>query len=124
MSTEENKIARLPLLALRGLVQFPGMMLTFDVGRKKSVKAITAAMEANQRIFLVAQKDMSVDDPKADDLYRMGCVSRVRQVLKMPDGGVKVLVKGLHRAAHKSFTDDGNCFWKNGFFVISGNNDG
>lgn len=108
MSTEENKIARLPLLALRGLVQFPGMMLTFDVGRKKSVKAITAAMEANQRIFLVAQKDMSVDDPKADDLYRMGCVSRVRQVLKMPDGGVKVLVEGLYRAEHHEFTDRGS----------------
>ncbi|MBQ1962374.1 MAG: endopeptidase La [Clostridia bacterium] len=108
MSTEENKIARLPLLALRGLVQFTGMMLTFDVGRKKSVKAITAAMEANQRIFLVAQKDMSVDDPKADDLYRMGCVSRVRQVLKMPDGGVKVLVEGLYRAEHHEFTDRGS----------------
>ena len=108
MSTEENKIARLPLLALRGLVQFPGMMLTFDVGRKKSVKAITAAMEAKQRIFLVAQKDMSVDDPKADDLYRMGCVSRVRQVLKMPDGGVKVLVEGLYRAEHHEFTDRGS----------------
>lgn len=102
---EQLKPVRLPLLALRGLVQFPGMMLTFDVGRKKSIKAVTAAMEANQRIFLVSQKDITVDEPKADDLYRMGCVSRVRQVLKMPDGGVKVLVEGLYRAEHHEFTE-------------------
>ena len=72
------KAKRLPLLALRGLVQFPGMMLTFDVGRRKSVKAVTAAMESDQRIFLVAQKDISVDDPGADELYAVGCVCRIR----------------------------------------------
>lgn len=106
MSTvEQIRPVRLPVLALRGLVQFPGMLLTFDVGRKKSINAITAAMEANQRIFLIAQKDIAVDDPKSDDLYRMGCVSRVRQVLKMPDGGVKVLVEGLYRAEHHEFTE-------------------
>lgn len=101
------KAKRLPLLALRGLVQFPGMMLTFDVGRRKSVKAVTAAMESDQRIFLVAQKDISVDDPGADELYAVGCVCRIRQVLKMPDGGVKVLVEGLYRASHAAFSAGG-----------------
>ncbi len=109
MSVEvDKKVIRLPLLALRGLVQFPGMMLTFDVGRKKSIKAVTAAMESNQKIFLVAQKDISVDDPKSDDLYRIGCVCRVRQVLKMPDGGVKVLVEGLYRATYSNFSGVGS----------------
>ncbi len=106
MSVEVHSTTeRLPLLALRGLVEFPGMMLTFDVGRKKSIKAVTAAMEGNQLLFLVAQKDMAVDQPKRADLYSIGCISRVRQVLKMPDGGVKVLVEGLHRAAIREFFD-------------------
>ncbi len=111
MSVEENTVTgRLPLLALRGLVQFPGMLLSFDVGRKKSIKAITAAMEANQLIFLTAQKDISVDNPKAEDLYIMGCVSRVRQVFKTPDGNVKVLVEGLYRAEFNSFSDGGSYY--------------
>lgn len=95
----------LPLLAMRGLVQFPGMMMTFDVGRKKSVKAITAAMENDQKIFLVAQRDMAVEEPKKTDLYPIGCVSRIRQVLKMPDGGVKILVEGLYRATCLSLNE-------------------
>ncbi len=103
-----NKSIRMPLLALRGLVQFPGMMLTFDVGRKKSIKAVTAAMESGQRIFLVAQKDVSVDEPKADDLYSVGCVCKVRQVVKLGDTGVKVLVEGLYRATHSNFSASGS----------------
>lgn len=101
MSVEVKETAGLfPVLPLRGLVAFPNMMLTFDVGRKKSVNALNAAMDSNQLIFLVAQKDITVDEPKASDLYDLGCLCRVRQVLKMPDGGVKVLVEGICRANH------------------------
>ena len=96
----QNQPRRYPLLALRGLVAFPNMMLTFDVGRKKSIKAITAAMEADQIIYLVAQKDIAVDDPKAEELYKIGCLAKVRQVLKGPDGTVKILVEGTNRAIH------------------------
>ncbi len=98
---------RYPLLALRGLVAFPNMMLTFDVGRKKSIKAITAAMEADQMLYLVAQKDITVDEPKAEDLYKIGCLVKVRQVLKSPDGTVKILVEGTNRAVHHNVNCNG-----------------
>ena len=101
-TTAQQKVMRYPVLALRGLVAFPDMVLTFDVGRKKSVKAITAAMEANQMMYLVAQKDIAVDDPKEEDLYKVGCIVRVRQVLKGPDGTVKLLVEGKQRATHQN----------------------
>lgn len=105
MSVEVKETAGfLPVLPLRGLVAFPNMMLTFDVGRKFSVNALNASMDANQLIFLVAQKDVAVDDPKENDLYDMGCLCRVRQVLKMPDGGVKVLVEGICRATYSALT--------------------
>ncbi len=107
MSSEERSAERLPLLALRGIVQFPAMMLTLDVGRKKSIKAITAAMEKNQKIFMVAQRDITVEEPTLKDLYRLGTVSRVRQILKMPDNSVKVLVEGLYRAEIRDFSDVG-----------------
>ena len=96
-----------PLLALRGLVAFPDMMLTLDVGRKKSVQALNAAMEGNTPIYLVTQKNIAVEQPQIGDLYKIGCVCKVRQVLKMPDGSVKALVQGLYRARHLSFNGDG-----------------
>lgn len=105
MSVEVKETAGIfPVLPLRGLVAFPNMMLTFDVGRKMSVNALNAAMDSNQLIFLVAQKDIAVDEPKANDLYDMGCLCKVRQVLKMPDGGVKVLVEGVCRAKYSALT--------------------
>lgn len=99
-----------PVLALRGLVAFPKMMLTLDVGRKKSVAALSTAMDKNQPVFLVAQKDITVEEPGRDDLYSIGTVCRVRQVLKMPDGGAKVLVLGLYRARHLTFADNGKFY--------------
>ena len=93
---ENTKV--LPALALRGLVCFPGVMLHFDVGRKKSVKALNAAMEKGQRIFLVAQKNVYEEDPKNEEIYDIGCVARICQVLRMSDDSVKVLVEGLYRA--------------------------
>ena len=104
---QEKQIGTFPAMALRGLVAFPNMMLTLDVGRKKSVRALSIAMDKNLPIYLATQKDITVEDPNASHLYEMGCLCRVRQVLKMPDGGAKVLVKGLYRARHTNFSDNG-----------------
>lgn len=88
----------MPALALRGLVCFPGVMLHFDVGRKKSIKALNAAMERGQRIFLVAQKNVYDEDPNGEEIYDIGCVARICQILRLSDDSVKVLVEGLYRA--------------------------
>lgn len=111
MPTEtQNKLSVLPLLALRGLVAFPGNLLTLDVGRKKSVRALSAAMDKNRPIYLVTQKDITVNEPESNDLYEIGCICRVRQVLKMPDNSVKVLVEGVSRAMHTTFSDNGSYY--------------
>lgn len=108
MILDEKQIGgTFPAMALRGLVAFPNMLLTLDVGRKKSVRALQFAMDKNVPIYLVTQKDIAVEDPNKTHLYDMGCLCRVRQVLKMPDGGAKVLVKGVYRARHINFTDNG-----------------
>ncbi len=98
----------LPTLALRGLVCFPGVMLHFDVGRKKSIKALNAAMERGQKIFLVSQKNVYEEDPKVEDLYSIGCVARICQVLRMSDDSVKVLVEGLYRAKTVNLDNSGS----------------
>ena len=89
---------RLPTLALRGLNVFPNMTIHFDVGRKKSIKAVEEAMRGNQEIFLVTQKDILVDDPKQEDLYTIGTVSVVKQVLRLPGDTIRILVEGKYRA--------------------------
>jgi len=95
--------ARLPLLAVRDVVMFPHMVLPLSVGRPKSVKAIEAAMAKHGKLLVVAaQKDVGVEDPKADDVYKMGVLVEVVQYLKMPDGTLKVFLQGHSRAAVKS----------------------
>ncbi len=89
---------RMPVLALRGLTVFPGATMHFDVGREKSIRALDKAMERDQRIFLVTQKDILQDDPKFSDLYPVGTVVQVRQVLKIPGNSVRILVQGEYRA--------------------------
>ncbi|WP_439113223.1 endopeptidase La [Hydrogenophaga sp.] len=88
----------LPLLPLRDVVVFPHMVIPLFVGRPKSIKALEAAMEAERRIMLVAQKAAAKDEPSTDDMFEMGCVATILQMLKLPDGTVKVLVEGLQRA--------------------------
>ena len=88
----------LPLLPLRDVVVFPHMVIPLFVGRAKSIKALETAMEADRRIMLVAQKAAAKDEPSADDMFSVGCVSTILQLLKLPDGTVKVLVEGLQRA--------------------------
>lgn len=93
----------LPLLPLRGLTVFPYMILTFDVGRDKSIKALDEAMINNQLIFLVAQKDAKNDSPEEDDIYSVGTISRVKQLLRLPGDTIRVLVEGISRAEVKSY---------------------
>lgn len=94
-----DNIFELPIVALRGLVVFPGMKLQFDVARKKSLNAIKAAMNGNQKLFLVAQKDIRDDDPTMEDLYRVGVVVNVKQMFKLSIADVeRVSVEGLYRA--------------------------
>ncbi|KAF3998963.1 endopeptidase La [Glaciimonas immobilis] len=89
---------RLPLLPLRDVVVFPHMVIPLFVGRPKSIKALEAAMEQGKSIMLAAQKAAAKDEPSADDIYEIGCVANILQMLKLPDGTVKVLVEGAQRA--------------------------
>ena len=100
----------LPLLPLRDVVVFPHMVIPLFVGRPKSIKALEAAMEAGRQIVLVAQKAAGKDEPKADDMFDVGCVSSILQMLKLPDGTVKVLVEGTQRATTVSISDNGEHF--------------
>ncbi|MEY3605030.1 MAG: hypothetical protein RIQ49_2062 [Pseudomonadota bacterium] len=95
--SQEN-LKGLPLLPLRDVVVFPHMVIPLFVGRPKSIKALESAMEQGRSIMLVAQRNASKDDPSADDIHRLGCVSNILQMLKLPDGTVKVLVEGVQRA--------------------------
>jgi len=95
--TETIYAGKMPVLALRGLAVFPDQTVHFDVGRQKSIKALEAAMKQDQTIFLIPQKDMVIDDPKLIDLYPIGTVAKVKQVLKTQGENLRVLVTGIHR---------------------------
>src|SRR5512147_2845363 len=100
----------LPLLPLRDVVVFPHMVIPLFVGRPKSIKALEVAMEAGRQIMLVAQKAAGKDEPKPDDMFEVGCVSSILQMLKLPDGTVKVLVEGIQRARTHEISDNGEHF--------------
>jgi ATP-dependent Lon protease len=100
----------LPLLPLRDVVVFPHMVIPLFVGRPKSIKALEAAMEAGRQIMLVAQKAAGKDEPKPEDMFEVGCVSSILQMLKLPDGTVKVLVEGVQRAETKAIHDTAEHF--------------
>lgn len=95
----------LPLLPLRDVVVFPHMVIPLFVGRPKSIKALENAMEASKSILLVAQKSAAKDEPSIEDLYSIGCVANILQMLKLPDGTIKVLVEGVQRARVDSVED-------------------
>jgi ATP-dependent Lon protease len=96
--TENNETLQLPLLPLRDVVVFPHMVIPLFVGRPKSIKALELAMEAGKSIMLVAQRSAAKDEPEASDMYSVGCAANILQMLKLPDGTVKVLVEGVQRA--------------------------
>lgn len=94
----KKEINAIPVLPLRGITVFPEMVMHFDVGRAKSLKAIEEAMKQDEKLFVVAQKDASVDEPKEEDLYTVGTIVHIKQMVKVTEGQVKVLVKGKSRA--------------------------
>ena len=94
-------------VAMRGLVAFPKMVMHFDVSREKSVKAIERALKGDGKLFLVTQHEAYVDDPKSSDLYKVGVVAEIKQVLKLPDNIMKVLVEGVYKANLVRLIDDG-----------------
>lgn len=97
MTSEPNTITTMPVLALRGLTIFPNMLLHFDVGRGTSIKALDEAMAEGLPIFLVAQRDLTVEEPGEKDLYTIGTVSTVKQILRLPGENVRVMVEGSSR---------------------------
>ena len=99
-----------PVLPLRDIVVFPHMIVPLFVGREKSVRALEDVMKDDKQILLVAQKNAAEDDPSAEDIYNVGTVSTVLQLLKLPDGTVKVLVEGLQRARISALSDNGEHF--------------
>ncbi len=100
-----NEQQEMPLLPLRDVVVFPHMVIPLFVGRPKSIKALENAMEAGKSILLVAQKSAAKDEPGAEDLYDIGCIANILQMLKLPDGTIKVLVEGVQRARLDSVDD-------------------
>jgi len=101
---------RLPLLPLRDVVVYPHLVIPLFVGRTKSVKALELANDGDKRILLVAQKSPNEEEPNAADLYEVGTIATVLQMLKLPDGTVKVLVEGVSRAKVHDFADTADCF--------------
>lgn len=100
----------LPLLALRGILVFPNMIMHLDVGREKSVTALEKAMVDDNEVLLVSQRQANVDDPELEDLYEVGTVAAIKQVLKLPGGTVRVLVEGLSRAKIVNYIEADTCF--------------
>ncbi|AMA64891.1 Lon protease [Candidatus Arsenophonus lipoptenae] len=111
MNLERSERIEIPVLPLRDVVVYPHMVIPLFVGREKSVHCLEAAMEHNKQVMLVAQKEASTDEPSINDLFSVGTVSSVLQMLKLPDGTVKVLVEGLRRAKITMLTDNGEYFF-------------
>ena len=107
-------VSRLPVLPLRGLVAFPNMIIHFDVGRLLSIRALEAAMKNGQTLFLTAQRDLKTDNPSPSDLYQIGTICQVKQILRLPGDNIRVLVEGKQRAlVHQFFAaqDDKTCIY-------------
>ncbi|OFW75390.1 MAG: endopeptidase La, partial [Alicyclobacillus sp. RIFOXYA1_FULL_53_8] len=104
MATEHSLQDVFPLLPLRGLLVYPAMVLHFDVGRDKSIKALEKAMISEHLIVLASQEDGQMDEPAQEDLYHIGTLARVKQMMKLPNGTIRVLVEGLERAKIEEFT--------------------
>ena len=112
-----------PVLPLRDIVVFPHMIVPLFVGREKSVRALEDVMRDDKQILLVAQKDAGQDDPSQDDIFRVGTVGTVLQLLKLPDGTVKVLVEGGPRARIVRFTDNPDFFQASAELIVETDGD-
>lgn len=102
---DNSKTRELPLLALRGVLVYPTMVIHLDVGRKKSIASLESAMIGNQEIFLITQKEVAIEDPKPEDLYRIGTIAKINQMIKLPNGTMRILVEGLQRAEIEKFIE-------------------
>src|ERR1700734_4179398 len=112
-SKEKSDTRRLPMMPIRDMVIFPYMMTPFVVGRDSSVRALEEALTGDRRIFLATQHDASIDEPTANDIYKVGVIGNIVQSVRMPDGNIKVLVEGVERARAEEIKDD------DGFFVAT-----
>ncbi|MEK5256458.1 endopeptidase La [Paenibacillus sp. FSL R5-0345] len=106
MMTNKTKGRRFPLLPLRGLLVYPSMVLHLDVGREKSVRALEKAMVEDNLILLCSQSEVNIEEPGQDDIFRVGTVANVRQMLKLPNGTIRVLVEGVERAEIINYIDN------------------
>lgn len=114
MSNENNIVTQLlPVLPLRGMAAFPNMLIHFDVGRMISIKALEAAMKEEQLLFLTAQRQLETDEPTADDLYEIGTICTIKQILRLPGDSIRVLVEGRTRACVQEFiaSEDRRCLF-------------
>lgn len=119
MSFERTERVDIPVLPLRDVVVYPHMVIPLFIGREKSIRCLEAAMDTDKQIFLVAQKDAAQDDPQVDDLNSVGTVANILQMLKLPDGTVKVLVEGTQRAKLNSLSDSDDYFQAEIEYIIS-----
>ncbi|QNS01659.1 MAG: endopeptidase La [Buchnera aphidicola (Pentalonia nigronervosa)] len=110
MNSERSERIKIPVLPLRDVVIYPHMVIPLFIGRKNSIKCIESAMNNDKKIMLIAQKEASQDEPTVNDLFKIGTISSILQMLKLPDGTMKVLVEGLQRACIKNLIDDGQYF--------------
>ena len=106
MGPHKNKARRFPLLPLRGLLVYPSMVLHLDVGRDKSVKALEKAMVDDNLILLCSQSEVNIEEPSPDEIFKIGTIAKVRQMLKLPNGTIRVLVEGLERAEVIEYMDN------------------
>ncbi|CAG7647986.1 endopeptidase La [Paenibacillus allorhizosphaerae] len=106
MRPSKQKVRRLPLLPLRGLLVYPSMVLPLDVGREKSVRALDKAMVDDSMILLCSQSEVNIEEPRTEDIYRIGTIAKVKQMLKLPNGTIRVLVEGVTRAEITEFLDN------------------
>src|SRR5690625_1349690 len=105
-----NNQKELPLITLRGITVYPSLTMNLDVGRKKSVKAIEAAMEQNKEILLVSQKDLMNNEPNVEDIYNVGVIARITNLLELPNDTVRITIEGLNRIKVDEFFDTEELF--------------
>ena len=103
---------RLPLIPLRGITVFPYMIMHFDIGREASINALEEAMVNDQLIFLASQKKAEINEPTPDDFYKVGTVSKIKQMLKLPGDTIRILVEGISRAKIANILQEDPHFWK------------